>query len=79
MKAYGGVQIYIHVFLTSALAGGERSASRFGRFTRREGAPGIHWIGGWVDPKAGLDDVEKRKSLILPRLELRPFGRPARS
>jgi hypothetical protein len=27
----------------------------------REGAPGTHWIGGWVDPRAGLDAVAKRK------------------
>jgi hypothetical protein len=30
-----------------------------------------------VDLRAGLDDVEKRKFLILPGLELRPLGRPA--
>jgi hypothetical protein len=30
-----------------------------------------------VDLRAGLDDLEKRKFLILPGLELRPFGRPA--
>jgi hypothetical protein len=30
-------------------------------------------------PPAGPDDVEKRKFLILPGLELRPLGRPARS
>jgi hypothetical protein len=41
--------------------------------------PGIHWIGGWVSPRAGLDDVEKRKFLTLRRLELQPLGRPARS
>jgi hypothetical protein len=41
-------------------------------------APGTHWIGGWVGPRDGLDDVEKRKFLTLPRLELRPFGRSAR-
>jgi hypothetical protein len=22
-----------------------------------ERAPGTHWLGGWVDPRAGLDDV----------------------
>jgi hypothetical protein len=33
MKTYGGVEIYIHIFLTSALVGGELSASRPGRFT----------------------------------------------
>jgi hypothetical protein len=21
--------------------------------------PGTHWIGGWMDPRAGLEDVEK--------------------
>jgi hypothetical protein len=41
--------------------------------------PGTHWIGGWVDPRAGLDEMEKRKFLALPGLELRPLGRPARS
>jgi hypothetical protein len=80
MKAYGGVEVNIHnFFLTSALAGGEWSASRPGRFTPEETAPGTHWIGGWVDPRAGLDDVEKRKFLTLPGLDLRPLGRPARS
>jgi hypothetical protein len=42
-------------------------------------ASGTHWIGGWVDPRAGLDDVEKRKFLSLPGLEPRPLFRPARS
>jgi hypothetical protein len=61
--------------LASALTGGEWSASRPCRFTPGERAPGTHWIGGgWVDLRAGLDDVEKRKFLTLPRL-----GRPARS
>jgi hypothetical protein len=67
MKAYGGENVQIHIFLTSELAGGEWSASRPGRFTTRERAPSTHWIGGWVDPRAGLDDVEKRKFLTLPK------------
>jgi hypothetical protein len=62
-----------------ALAGGEWSASRPCHFTPREKAPGTHWIGGWVGPRAGLDDLEKRKFLTLPGLELRPLSRPARS
>jgi hypothetical protein len=33
----------------------------------------------WVDPRAGLDAVGKRKFLTLPGLEVRPLGRPARS
>jgi hypothetical protein len=32
-----------------------------------------------VDPRAGLDDVEKGKFLILPGLECQPLGRKARS
>jgi hypothetical protein len=79
MKAYGGIDVQIHIFLTSALVGGEWSASRPGHFTPEETAPGTHSIGGWVDPRAGLNNVKKRKFLILPGLELRPFGRPARS
>jgi hypothetical protein len=60
-----------------ALIGGEWSASRPGRFTPGERAPGTHWIGGWVCLRTGLDDVEKRKFLTLPGLELRPLCRPA--
>jgi hypothetical protein len=30
-----------------------------------------------VGPRAGLDDMVKRKFLTLPGLELRPLGRPA--
>jgi hypothetical protein len=79
MKAYGGMDVYIHIFLTSALAGCEWSALRPGRFTPGEIAPGTQWIVGWVDPRGGLDDLEKRKFLTLPGLELRPLSRPARS
>jgi hypothetical protein len=31
-----------------------------------------------VGPRTGLDDVERRKILSLPGVELRPLGRPAR-
>jgi hypothetical protein len=59
MKAYGGVDVEIHIFLNLALAGGDWSASRPGRFTPGEQTPDTHWIGCWVDPRAGLDNVEK--------------------
>jgi hypothetical protein len=39
MKAYGGMDVYIHIFLTLALVGGEWSASRPDRFTPRERPP----------------------------------------
>jgi hypothetical protein len=57
--------------LTSALGGGEWSASRPGRFAPRERAPGTHWIGGWVGPRAVLDAVVKRK-IPSPRWESNP-------
>jgi hypothetical protein len=70
MKAYGKVDVQIHVFLTLALVGGEWSASRSSRFTPEERAPGAHFIGGWVGPRTGLDDMEKRKFLLLPGLNV---------
>jgi hypothetical protein len=57
--------------LTSALVEGEWSTSRPGRFALEEGAPGTLWIGGWVGPRADLDDLEKRKFLTLLGLELK--------
>jgi hypothetical protein len=63
-------------FFTSALDGGELSASRPACFIPVEIATGAHWIGGWVGSRHGLDAVEERKSY--------PFwdsgsGSPARS
>jgi hypothetical protein len=79
MKANWGSGCIIHIFLTSALVEGEWSASRPYRFTPGERAPSTHWLGGWVEPRAGMDDAGKKKFLNLPELELRPLGRPARS
>jgi hypothetical protein len=56
--------------LTSALDGGEWSASRLCHFTPRETAPGTRWIGGWVGLKDGLD--------AMPCQETNP-DRPTRS
>jgi hypothetical protein len=44
MKAYGGVDVWIHIFLTSAVAGGEWSASRPGE--RAPGYPLDRMLGG---------------------------------
>jgi hypothetical protein len=79
MKTYGGADIYIYVLLNLALVGGEWSASRHDRFAPGERVPGTHWTGGWVGLRTGPDAMEKRKILPLPRLELRPLRRPARS
>jgi hypothetical protein len=79
MNTYGGVDELIHIFLTSAPSGGEWSPSRPGCFTEGERGLGNYWIGGWVDHRAGLDNVEKRKFLRLPGIKLRPLGRPVRN
>jgi hypothetical protein len=39
MKTYGGVKVELHILLTTALVGGQWSASRNGRFTPWETAP----------------------------------------
>jgi hypothetical protein len=72
MKAYGGVDIYNHIFLTSVLVGGEWSASHPGRFTPGERAPDAHWTGCWVGPRAGLDDVERENFLPWRDLNAEP-------
>jgi hypothetical protein len=74
MKTYGGEDVYIHVFFTSALVEGEWSASRPSRFT-----PGTRWTGGWVGPRTGLDYVGSRQILPLPGLKLRLLGRLTRN
>jgi hypothetical protein len=54
-------------FTTSALDGGESSASRPGRdFTPGERTPGTQCTGGWVGPRAGLD-TEVIGKILCPR------------
>jgi hypothetical protein len=59
--------------LTSAIVGGEWSASGTVRFTPGKRAPDTHYIGVRVGPRAGLDDMEKN-ILTVPGLKLRPFS-----
>jgi hypothetical protein len=67
----------MHIFLTSALVGGEWSVSRPCRFTPGKEPPGTHWTGGWEGLRAGLDDEE---TILDPTgTELRHLGRAARS
>jgi hypothetical protein len=54
-------------------------ASRLCCFTPGGTAPRTLWMGCWVGPRACLNNVENRKFLTLPGLELRPLGHPARS
>jgi hypothetical protein len=46
-------------------------ASRLGRFTPRERAPGTQCIGGWVGPRAVRDAMVKRE-IPSPRQESNP-------
>jgi hypothetical protein len=61
MKAYWGMEVSLHAFLTLALDGSEWSASRSGPFTPRERDSGTHWIGCCMGSRAGLDAVVKSK------------------
>jgi hypothetical protein len=71
MEALGG-RGDSYSFMTSALDGGEWSASRPGRaFTPGERTPGTHWTRGWVSPRAGLD-TETRGKILCPRRESNP-------
>jgi hypothetical protein len=45
MKTYGGEDVKTHIFLTSAIIGGEWSASSPGRYTLGEKASDTHWTG----------------------------------
>jgi hypothetical protein len=71
MKAYWEWKYNSTHSLTSALDGGEWSASRPGRLIPRERAPGTHWIGGWVGPRTVLDAEVKRK-IPSPRRKSNP-------
>jgi hypothetical protein len=69
METYGGMDVQLHVFITSALDGGKWSASHPSYFTPGEGTYSTHWIGGRVGPRANLDVVARRK-ILRPCWEL---------
>jgi hypothetical protein len=66
-----GVEVWIHIFLTSALGAGEWLISYPGHVTPWKRASSTRWIGGWVSPRANLGLVEKRKIFCLCQ-ELNP-------
>jgi len=70
MKAYWEVDVYIHAFLTSALDGGEWSASRPSGFTPQGSSPCYpvdRRLGG-LQSQSGRGDEEKN-SQLLPKLK----------
>jgi len=76
MKTYEGVEVQLHVFLTSVTDGEELSASHPGTLPRGKN-PSIHWTEGWMGPRADPESVAKRKK-SLPCRESDP-GRPTHS
>jgi hypothetical protein len=63
MKAYGGVVVELHSFLTSALDEGDWLVSLTGRFNPGERAICTHCLRSWVGPSAGPDASEKIKNI----------------
>jgi hypothetical protein len=59
MMTYGVVKVCLHYFSTSAR--GELSASRPDCLPPGKVVPCVHWTGGWVGPRSGLDAEAERK------------------
>jgi len=51
MKTNWGGKLRLNTSTTSALDGGEESASRPVRFMPGERTTSTHWLGGWMDPR----------------------------
>jgi hypothetical protein len=74
MKTYWDVELYLHTFLTSAVDGGEWSASRPGHFIPRGKNPRYpldRMLGGSQSPSGRNGGREKIPSLPLPGIEPR--------
>jgi hypothetical protein len=75
MKMYGGVNVQFYAFLPSVLDLSEWSISHHGRFNPRKKAPGSHWMGGRVNPKAGLGATQNR-NISRSAGDRTPISRP---
>jgi hypothetical protein len=62
MKTYGGVDIWIHVFLTSELSVDKWSVSYPGRFRPGKRDADNHSMKDWMDPRTGLNGGRGDKS-----------------
>jgi hypothetical protein len=78
MNTYGGVEVKLQAFLTSALDGGEWLASRPGRFDPGEMVRGTHWIGGWGGPQSRSESSGEVKSTFpAPTRNRSPVVQPS--
>jgi hypothetical protein len=59
MKSNGGMNVYLHLFLTLTLDGCKWSYSRHSRFISGVGAPVTHSMGGCIGSGGDLDNWEK--------------------
>jgi hypothetical protein len=69
----GGIETWLHIFVTSALDG--VLSFVHWRFIIRERASLTYWIRGWVERGDGLDAVEDRE-MSMSGIEPQLFGCP---
>jgi hypothetical protein len=62
------VEVYLYALLTSAVGGGERSASRPSRFVHGERAPGLYPLDGRVGGLQNLPGSGGQEKSTLPPL-----------
>ena len=69
-KHRGVVEAMLPTFLTPALRGRDKHQVQAALVPRGQ-KTFTHQIGGWVDPRAGQDVLEKKNRLSLPAIEPR--------
>jgi len=72
MKTYGGVEVWLNEYLTSALDGSDGELHAPATSLQGKQSTDTHWTGGWVCPRGGLDAVAKRN--LYPCRESNPGG-----
>jgi hypothetical protein len=64
MTACEEVDTKLHLFLTSALKGGEQSGSQPSVYHLSYSSIDIHWIWGCVGPRDGQDTLEEQRNFL---------------
>jgi hypothetical protein len=60
-----------------AIEGGKKLSSLPGRFITGEKSTATHFVGVWEVPGVIMDVLQKRKSVVVLRIETRILGRPS--